>query len=133
MDTVVVACAEIPMHPCSTVEVFLEGAVGHQFADTPCKTFRSYRRFSGIPRCPQKVQLAGLVMTDESSMDAMGRYPGLNCRAKNSLKVRHPPRGGEYSEKECLELALNVTSVSGVSDAGVSIKVPKATLKRMIH
>ena len=86
-----------------------------------------------ISRCPQKVKSAGLVIMDESSMDAIGRYPGFNCRAKYSLKDRQPPRGGKYSVKQCLGLASNVTSVSGVSDAGVSMKVPKATLKRIIH
>ena len=62
---------------------------------------------------------------EQSSTAAIGQSPGSKCRAKNWLKDRQLPRGITYSERQNSGLASNVARVSGVSDAGVSITIPK--------
>ena len=49
-----------------------------------------------IGQVPSKEQSAGLTIAVGSSRAAMGRNVGLMWRAKNSLKVFHPPGGGGY-------------------------------------
>ena len=79
--------------------------------------------------CPWNSKSAGLIITEEVSTAAIGRYPGVKCRAKNSLNDRQPPRGIRYSERQNSGLASNVARVSGWSDSGVFIKISIVLLK----